>query len=223
MEHQIDLVDIHELMAHEDGLLLYKGAEGVIVRRPNGTVMSDILDGEVLCAHLKELALPDLEQCAVKSRSAVEALRRHFGFTGENPCTQWEYCREQPPERQALDIRPLTEEYAQIAAEHYHLVDDSAAYVRWRIAEGRMWGLFENGALAGFIGMHSEGSMGMLEIFPEYRRKGYGYQLEAFLIEWHLRQGRRPYCHVVDGNDASVRLQTKLGLTKGTLPVIWVY
>ena len=39
------------------------------------------------------------------------------------------------------------------------------------------FGAFVDGQLAGFVGEHSEGSMGMLEIFPAYRRRGLGYSL----------------------------------------------
>lgn len=218
-----DNVDIWELITQEGGSILYEGAEGVIAAKPDGTVLSDILDGDTLCARLEALSLSNSEQFAVKSRSAVDALKKRFGLSGEMPCTQWVYCKEQPPIWEASDIRPLTEEFVPIAAAHYHLVDDSADYIRNCVETERIWGLFEENQLAGFIGMHGEGSMGMLEVFPKFRRKGYGYRLEAFLIDWHLRQGRHAYCHVVDGNEASVRLQTKLGLTKAPLPVIWVY
>lgn len=223
MRQTIDNADIRELVLHEGGAVLYDGAEGVIAAQPNGTVLSDITDGDALCARLDALGLHEPEQFAVKSKSAADALKKHYGLEGEMPCTQWVYCKAQPPVWDASDIRPLTPELAPVAAAHYHLVDNSTEYIRKCIDGGRMWGLFEEGRLAGFIGLHNEGSMGMLEVFPEYRRKGYGQRLEAFLIDWHLRQGRQPYCHVVDGNEASVRLQTKLGLTKADLPAIWVY
>ena len=37
-----------------------------------------------------------------------------------------------------------------------------------------------------------------------------------------LKEGRTPYCHVVDGNEASLHLQRKMGLTCTRLPAIWV-
>lgn len=71
-------------------------------------------------------------------------------------------------------------------------------------------------------GFHDDGSMGMLEILPPFRRRGYAAQLEAFLIAAALKEGRTPYCHVVDGNEASLYLQRKMGLTCTRLPAIWV-
>ena len=81
---------------------------------------------------------------------------------------------------------------------------------------------FLNGILAGFIGTHHEGSMGMLEIFPEYRRLGLGYALESALIRRLMEQGAIPYCQVYEGNEASLRLQRKLGLTFSDEFVYWL-
>ena len=216
--------DLTELVRRENGAVLYQGSEGTIARKEDdGAVITDILDGQRLCALLDGLKLPKLELLTVKSRETADELAQHFHWNGRNPCSQWVYCRPEPPEQMSCDIRPLTQAYAAVAAEHYHLIDDSLSYLTARIAAGRMWGLFEDGRLAGFIGMHSEGSMGMLEILPEYRRKGYGYALEAFLIAWHLQQGWTPYCHVIDGNEASLHLQKKLGLEQAEMPAIWVF
>ena len=86
-----------------------------------------------------------------------------------------------------------------------------------------MWGVFDGGRLAGFIGTHSEGSMGMLEVLPEFRRKGYGLALEQFLIAWHLSRGWTPFGHVIDGNEPSLRLQQKAGMVCAGLPAIWLF
>lgn len=217
-------VDLYELLRREGGSLLYEGAEGCVVREQGkGSVLTDILDGTALCRVLRSLALPDFWQITVKSTDARRAVNEAFGFTGENPCSQWMYVSGQPPVQTPHDIRLLTPEYAEQAASHYHLVDNSLSYLRKRIAAGRMWGLFEGGKLAGFIGTHPEGAIGMLEILPEYRRKGYGYALEAFLIDWHLQRGWHPYCHVVDGNEASLHLQKRLGMEQAALPAIWAW
>ena len=82
--------------------------------------------------------------------------------------------------------------------------------------------LIRNDALAGFAGFHDDGSMGRLEIRPPVRRRGYAAQLEAFRSAAALKEGRTPYCHVVDGNEASLHLQRKMGLTCTRLPAIWV-
>ena len=40
--------------------------------------------------------------------------------------------------------------------------------------------------MVGFIGSHLEGSIGLLEVFDEYRQKGYGTELEIFMINKFL-------------------------------------
>lgn len=220
----LNTVDLEELLRIGAGRELYRGAEGCILAEGEGedslTVFSDILDGETLLARLRDLRLQGVDLAAVKSEDALRALEREYGLTGNHPCTQWVYCLPEPPAYPACDIRPLTSEYAETAGKQYHQNFD---YVRERISAGKMWGLFEGGALAGFIGVHTEGAMGMLEIYPAYRRRGYGYALGAFLIGRQMRSGATPYCHVIDGNDASLGLQKKLGMQKADLPSIWCW
>ena len=54
--------------------------------------------------------------------------------------------------------------------ENYHsFTDQSTSQAHRRRV---MHGAFQKGELLGFIGMHSEGSVGMLEVLPQHRRKG---------------------------------------------------
>lgn len=55
-----------------------------------------------------------------------------------------------------------------------------------------MTGAFLDGVLAGFIGIHEEGSIGMLEVLPAYRRRSLGYALEAGAIRPRTEGGRYP-------------------------------
>ena len=216
-------VDITQLLDRGLGSLLYDGPEGTIVRRgEKGSILTDIPLGRQLMPILRELQLEKPLQFAVKSADAFEALRLEYGLQESCPCSQWIYLSEEAPAQVDCDIRPLEQCHGPVVASLYHLVEDSLSYVTERIACGELWGLFEEGNLAGFIGAHDEGAIGMLEILPAYRRKGYGYALEAWLIAHQLRQGWIPYCHVVEGNEASIRLQKKLGMEQTSLPALWI-
>ena len=219
---QIDTADMEQALLRQHGTELYYGPKGRVILNKDGTVMSDVQDGEALCTILQRLGLSKHTLFSLKSQEAADAVCRAYGLGDQMPCTQAVYLKSAPPEMQPCDIRRLGEEYAETLAAHYHPESDTLPYLRERIAAGQMWGLFEDGRLAGFIGMHSEGSMGLLEILPEFRRRGYGYQLEAYLIALHLQRGWTPYCHIVYGNEASLRLQEKLGLSFAKLPAIWV-
>ena len=81
------------------------------------------------------------------------------------------------------------------------------------LGEGNMLGAFAGDELVGFVGEQTEGSMGMLEVFEDFRRHGWALALESAKICQVLDRGQTPWCEVWPDNKASVRLQHKLGLT----------
>ena len=216
-----ECVDMTESLRRGAGRLLYNGDEGSLVLSTDGTfLLSDIQDGALLCEKIRTLC-PCRSQAVHRQKrrcrsSADAGILLHDSMR----CTQWVYEKGEPPCPVTADIRPLTQEHAALAASVYH--DGDGAYIRDRIEHGALFGVFESDALAGFAGFHDDGSMGMLEILPPFCRRGYAAQLEAFLIAAALKEGRTPYCHVVDGNEASLHLQRKMGLTCTRLPAIWV-
>ena len=221
----LNLIDQTELLRREHGRTLYEGAEGSVLCSPDGrTVFSDILDIPRLRTLLQALTPPQTDTFSVKSAQAADLVTELFGMTGRTDCAQWVYCRDAAPDfDRSIDIHPMPREDVPLAAPHYGLLGDCTEFFYEQSAAGRLFGLYEGGRLAGFIGLHHEGSMGMLEILPEFRRRGYGFALEAFLIDWHLQRGWVPWCHVIDGNDASTALQKKLGMTRADWPDIWVF
>ncbi len=76
--------------------------------------------------------------------------------------------------------------------------------------------------LAGFIGRHFDGSMGMLKVFDGYRRRGIGEQLERFMICYIMTFPRVPHCDVYADNSASVALQHKLGMSEAPGYTFWI-
>ncbi|WMC94555.1 hypothetical protein RBB56_17875 [Kineothrix sp. MB12-C1] len=62
----------------------------------------------------------------------------------------------------------------------------------------------------------------MLEVYEEYRRMGIAASLEAYLINIHLAYGHTPYGDVLIDNEASLRLQEKLGLCISKEPLYWL-
>lgn len=136
------------------------------------------------------------------------------------PCHQAVYWGREPLAVEG-DIRPLDMSYFSQILEGYHLFHDPE-YIEERIGAGVFFGAFVDGQLAGFVGEHSEGSMGMLEIFPAYRRRGLGYALECFQINRYLSQGRVPFDQVIVGNEKSMSLQRKVGMELSRDTVSWL-
>lgn len=83
-------------------------------------------------------------------------------------------------------------------------------------------GAFVNGEVVGYIGVHTESAMGMLEVFPQFRRHGYGIALEKYLINELIKAGRTPFCHILETNTVSVELQKKLGMWLSEGRVYWM-
>ena len=163
------------------------------------------------------LDLPELNGTGLVL-SECKAVRDHLvsahpdWFTME--AAQAIYPGKEPPRLQArpgLSVRPLTEADLNFVLENYHNPGAYESHIRQRIEEGMLGGMVD-GALAGFAGIHQEGTMGLLEVLPQFRRRGLAEVLEVGLIAQQLRRGLLPYCHVRLGNTASEALQTKLGL-----------
>ena len=73
------------------------------------------------------------------------------------------------------------------------VIEQHPEYVEDRLKAGVIFGAFVDGRLAGFVGEHHEGSMGMLEVVPEFRRRGIAQALEAALIRLHrTKKSMRP-------------------------------
>lgn len=108
------------------------------------------------------------------------------------------------------DIRPLDLSHHAFVRAHYESVDDDG-YVADRLREGALYGVYLDGELAGFMGTHAEGSLGLLEILPEYRRRGLGEALERYVTQIHLARGWTPFAQIEKDNVPSQALHRKLG------------
>ena len=91
-----------------------------------------------------------------------------------------------------------------------------------RIRQGVMLGAYVEGELAGFIGEHVEGSMGLLHVMPAYRRMHLGYALERAAIRRTRLAGQIPFDQVAKTNDASIALQARRGMTRAKETVYWI-
>ena len=112
------------------------------------------------------------------------------------------------------DLRTLDPSFADAVRAHYsHPEFFTVDEIRARLAAKTMIGAFDGDDLVGFVGQHGEGSIGMLEVFEGHRRHGWAEALEAAMINEHLTRGWTPWGQVFKGNEASLRLQEKLGLT----------
>ena len=204
------------IAANESGVLVQHGDLYLLASEPNHAA-------EFLPQMEKNLTQNPGQLVVLHSDELRETLEHDFGFQTVMECRHAVYFSEEPVPYAlptGTEIRLLDCSFADFVHAHYHMVDDPA-YIRERLEEG-MFGVFVNGAIAGFIGTHEERPMGLLEILPEYRRLGLAYVLEAHLINHLLSFGRVPFCQVAIYNEASIRLQKKLGLVLSDQIIYWL-
>ncbi len=123
------------------------------------------------------------------------------------------------------DIRKLAPTLAETLLGHYSCRGGSYTVEDMRkiMLAHAVLGALDDGKLAGFIGRHSDGSMGMLTVLDGFRRRGFGEALECAMITLVMLEGRVPICDVYEDNAPSVALQKKLGMTEARGYTFWTH
>lgn len=112
-------------------------------------------------------------------------------------------------------IVPLSPQDADYIFEHsiYQNVT-RPEFIRGRIQGGPSGGVYESGKLAAWLMTQDDGSIGLLHVLEQHRRKGYAYDLTVYLVERIRAAERIPFLHIEDTNAGSMNLALKLGFRK---------
>lgn len=122
---------------------------------------------------------------------------------------------------EGVTIRPLDERLLDYLDRSY-VTETSREYKKRRLENG-MLGLFLQETVCGYVGLHPEGTIGLLQVEERFRRRGYGYFLEAAMINNLLDKGWLPFAQVHTDNEPSKALQNKLGLDRIAGRIFWAY
>ena len=149
--------------------MLRRGTADVLYCTQHALAMHERVSGAaVLCAETEREARAALEHLphtglyVAHGALCARLLREETGCTGGQKCRQARYLRPVPPAPvPGVELRILDESHTDLVFEHYHMAP-GRDYVAERLAAGAMTGAFLDGVLAGFIGIHEEGSIGML-------------------------------------------------------------
>ena len=145
--------------------------------------------------------------------AARKAVGSRFPFlNGLDPCRQAYYPKTEPiPVPDVCEIRPFPLDEVPFLLSVYD-PDGDAAHYEDAVKAGNVLAAYCDGTLAGFIGFHGDGSGGMLEVLPAFRRRGIGTALEIALHNLALLRGWTPYGQIRVDNEASLKLQESLGM-----------
>lgn len=236
MRQKLLHIDMIELINRGRARIVYHDADEILLR--------DIVTG--IYFHTRMSGVPQMEwklplklakderiECIVlHQREMVPLMEMHFHLKEDMECLQGAYTRrEKLPVRglygpdgrgeNGFAIRTLTEEYIPFVAEHYSEIGTSE-YVSERIRHGAVYGAFYDEKIVGFIANHEEGSIGMLYVLPEYRKRHVAMALETYCMNLAVERGEIPYGQVVLGNEASIRLQEKMGICFAKETIVWM-
>lgn len=217
-------VDMHEAFVRGNvSTLFYCSDEAILIQHSCGIYMLWAANKEAGLTALRR-ANDDMDCCVTHGKASLDAMTEFKpDFTIDPPCLQ--YClatRSLRPLSGIANIRPLRVNEAELVVEHYAMEND-VELVRSLIRDGKMFGAEVDDKLAAFIGFHRDGSSGMLEVLPEFRRKGIGTELETFFQNYQLEKGWMPYGHVYLTNTASLKMQSKMGLAVSADCIWWVF
>lgn len=205
--------DMSESLRRGKGELVYGGEDGAVIWDKEAGTCYLAAFYERAAEKIAE-AIPkgtNICQFVLHQECLLPPMEKRYKITEKMICRRAVYNRNTPLAiAKEIVIEQLDISYQTEIVKHYSL--SSEEYVRERLLSGSMFGAFVEGRLAGFAGEHIEGSLGMLEVYEEYRRRGIAESLEAYMINYHLSKGYLPYGDVVAENEASFGLQRKLGL-----------
>ncbi len=211
-----------------------RGSAHILYADPDGVFMQETCSSAYMLSLQNPTALNKIltmissaELFVSHQASFQEQIKTHFSFQTVQACIQAAYMKKEPLESNieasdSLQITLLGKKHFSFIHEHYqHFA--SPEYLEERICSNTFYGAFLDHQLTGFIGMHTEGSIGMLEVLPEYRRLGIASELEKFYINHLLQQEKIPFCQIMDGNSSSIKLQEKLGFSFADKPMYWFF
>ena len=214
----IGYADMYAPLEEGRGKIIYFSSYGALVQFDNKTVFAALFDN-TKASILASFFPKGTKTVEIHERAMDEYLTKN-GFKCMNPCTLYVYDKKEEIPLIGYETITLNTSHLDLVTKHYHLFTD-IPYFKERLENGYFMGLLYQGEIAGFIAEHSEGAMGMLEIFPQFRGKGLAKELEGAYINKLLKLGRLPYCNVVKGNTISEQLQLSLGLVPSPKIADW--
>ncbi len=216
-------IDMIEAIRRGGAKILYAEPDAVLLTKMDRfcLIVSDTVEAG-------ERALKTVpETCCLfvaHNEASRHAVFRTFPFINHaSACWQAYYPGRKPiPLPPVCEIRPFPKEELQLLLSVYDPEGDPERY-RERIEKGDVLAAYRDGEIAGFIGFHDDGSGGMLEVLPKFRRLGIGSALEIALHNLALSRGWTPYGQIYTTNDASRKLQESLGMVVSDGAIYWMY
>ncbi|MCL2675787.1 MAG: GNAT family N-acetyltransferase [Firmicutes bacterium] len=201
-------IPVIEALERGEGKVIAFDEDGAVVEMGGWVVSLCLTSDEAL---LKHADLVKKRLCVIYGARDLTKIAQYFPLARQVPCWQMVYTKKEPPVfKTDAEFKLLDRTWAQFVFDTYCRPTKNLEHITHLLDKNYIYGIFVCGEIAGFCGRHDEGSMGLLEILPKFRRQGLGRIMEQFIIREVLNEGRTPYGHIVFGNDASMSLQRSI-------------
>lgn len=218
--------DMLALLQRGEGRTVYDSANALLLLCGEDEYLlsaESVEEGEKL---IRQVAADPMNFLVLRSADervaqALFKIAQECGFNGTSQCWQAIYEGERRPERQRLSFRaPADADFAKVRGTYLH--EGDAEF--WRdYHSGEFFTAYDGDTFVGYIGIHKDGSMGLLHVFSEFRGKGYGSELASMLINYQLDRKRIPYGQIVVGNTASIEMNKSIGFRLSTTTLYWLW
>lgn len=219
-EKPVHFADMLEPLRRGSADVLYDGPDGVLMfEREGGVHMMTAQTPEGA-----EACFQKIQQCELLVGHELwyqEQAAERFDLSEAQLCWQAVWTNPAPPPEPKTQLKLLDSALAPWVYEHYSHPFGGVEYMEGAIQRG-MLGAYLDGELAGFVGFHDEGSIGMLEVLPQFQRRGVGLDLLHGAVRLALQQGAIPFGQVFTNNTASLALQKKAGLAVSDDVLFWL-
>jgi len=224
------MIDLTEIELLGIDRVLRRGTGEVVERRDDVLLVRDAVSGALFLAcddaaagmaALDRHAGGDCALLMVSDERLGHAAYERYGFSGKLECWQVAYYGEKPSAGADVSVRTADRRDLPMLTENYDLI--SPAEMEKAVDRESLLIGYHQGRGIGFVGEHLEGSMGLLYVFPAYRHRGFGAALEKHMIARTMERGLVPFGQVEKDNNASLRLQEKLGMTRSENRILWMW
>ena len=227
LEDRILYADMLECR-RKKGKIYYEDSHGLLIESPKSHMLYCAAENEA-SAKAVVAHLPSSFAILVAHDMYTDRfIQQQYHITCELRCYHSAYIEKTLPQVQlphGFTMQTLTEAYIpEIIALYKHSMPSLATveYIKECLNDD-MFAVFDKEILCGFIGVHEEESIGLLEVKQEYQRKGIATALLQRAVQSQMLKGRIPYGEIVEDNIISLQLQKKAGMKTSEKLTYWYF
>lgn len=177
---------------------------------------------DVAMEWLKKHEHKNYELLVLFQENIVSFAKNRYKFSENITCYQAVYESDVlSATQETLEIEIAKEEDFQSVFTYYKSLSEKE--LKKIIHRKELFIAYHNKEMVGFVGQHLEGSMGILEVLSPFRGRGYGKELEIFMIAYMMKNNLIPFAQIEITNEASLKLQRKLGMTISNEKLYWLF